>query len=168
MEVRLLVSLATPTSSSPHSIYLSTAIKIVSSPEEKFKRAQGSLFGKDTFTEAFKQTVRRLQPISSISHSDASLFLLQVKFENTRSKPISLLVKSRFPVSEDSKIVVRPVLPGSSSSFPIRDGDGKGVTRWSEGEQAAGMVEWCGVVAAGRKMSWTIGWEVEGDGWVVK
>ncbi|KAL7409381.1 hypothetical protein BDY24DRAFT_403268 [Mrakia frigida] len=122
------------------------AVRITFHPEEKFKTTSGGILSSKTENVSFVQ---------------------KVTVENTKPLPVTILIQSRFPISEDQKIIVRLVHP--SSSLPAQDSDGQGgVTRWVEGKREEGMIEWSGKVGAREKKIWKYGWEVEGAGWVAR
>ena len=150
-----------------------TGVRITFHPEEKFKTTSGGILSSKTENVSFVQKVRRVaRPFSSRSSSPLITFLFvlhlrQVTVENTRPQPIKMLIQSRFPISEDQKIVVKLVHP--SSSLPAQDADGQGgVTRWVEGKREEGTIEWSGKVGGREKKVWKYGWEVEGNGWVAR
>ena len=137
-------------------------------PEETFKVSLGVDKGVlITFHPEIKDKKTTGGLISS--KTETASFVQKVTVENLLHTRITLLIQSRYPVSEDQKIAVRLVHPCSASALPVQDADGLGgVTRWVEGRKEEGMVEWYGGVGPREKKVWRFGWEVEGTGWVVR
>ncbi|CED82900.1 Domain of unknown function DUF4140 [Phaffia rhodozyma] len=129
------------------SLGVDPSVTVTCSPEEKFRKTSGGFISNSTEVTSFARTVN---------------------ITNNRSNYIDLEVLYNYPVSEESKIVVRPIPSNIFSSFPIKDSQGNR-TDWQEGagESGSGQVKTMCSIPGGKKTTVKWQWEVEGSGWVV-